>query len=150
MSKTIMNKEEFRILPIGEEFVFGNSILKVDKRCRTWGCMSCALWGQNCQELKKKGFIPECDYTQERETTVVFAKVKEETVAEIMEEMKNKAKPFVLEGENYYVFVDFLMKKVRVHKRTYDNLIGMFCFDKETAKNFAERLEAAYDREGWK
>lgn len=75
---------------------------------------------------------------------------KEETVDEIMEEMKIKAKPFVLEGENYYIHVDYLTKKTRVHKRTYDNLVGMFCFDKNTAKDFAERLQAAYDREGWK
>lgn len=73
-----------------------------------------------------------------------------ETVDEIMEEMKRKAKPFVLEGENYYVYVDYLTKKTRVYQRTYDNLVGMFCFDKNTAKDFAERLQDAYDREGWK
>lgn len=75
---------------------------------------------------------------------------KEETVAEIFEEMKRNAKPFVLEGENYYVYVDYLTKKTRVYQRTYDNLVGMFCFDKNTAKDFAERLQDAYDREGWK
>lgn len=72
-----------------------------------------------------------------------------ETVAEIIEEMKSKAKPFVSEIKNYYVFVDFLMKKVRTNHGSYNKCMGLFYFGEETAKDFAERLQAAYDREGW-
>lgn len=72
-----------------------------------------------------------------------------ETVAEITEEMKNKAKPFVAGKENYIVVINNKIKKISRGSFGRVEVIGALYFDYDVAKDIAERLQAAYDREGW-
>lgn len=73
-----------------------------------------------------------------------------ETVAEIMEEMKIKAKPFVVGKENYMIVVNHGIKKISRGSFGKVAVIGTLYFDYDVAIDIAERLQAAYDREGWK
>lgn len=74
---------------------------------------------------------------------------KEETVAEIMEEMKRKTKSYVLREANWYIVIDFEKNKVVRAAKRFTDYIGVMYFEKEAAEEFAKRLQAAYDREGW-
>lgn len=75
---------------------------------------------------------------------------EEETVAEIMKEMEMKAKPFVVGKENYIIVVNHGIKKISRGSFGKVAVIGALYFDYDVAIDIAERLEAAYDREGWK
>lgn len=75
---------------------------------------------------------------------------KEETVAEIMEEMKREDKCFVFGENNWFVVIDYNKKAVYTNVRYFTDSIGLMYFEMKVANNYAERLQAAYDREGWK
>lgn len=73
-----------------------------------------------------------------------------ETVDEIIEEMKEKAKPFEANSNNYVVAKGIEDKKVSTFCYSIVENIGTLYFDFDTAVDFVERLQAAYNREGWK
>ena len=75
---------------------------------------------------------------------------KPETVAEIMEEMKKKARPFNVGKENYMIIVNHGIKRISRGSFGRVKAVGTLYFDYDVAEDFAERLQAAYDREEWK
>lgn len=75
---------------------------------------------------------------------------KEETVAEIIEEMKEKSKRYVSGENNWFLIIDYDKKEVYTNVRYFTDSIGLMYFEMEVANNYAERLQAAYDREGGK
>lgn len=97
-------------------------------------------------------------FQESLEDTNVFLKslgfketlVKNESVTEIMEEMKKISKSFELKKEQYSVYINYEQKKVyAINRTTYDN-VGTLYFDKKTSEQLVNRLQMAYDREGWK
>lgn len=72
-----------------------------------------------------------------------------ETVAEIMEEMKNKVVLYTPETKNWYVVIDYRNKKVYKNFNDGYNNLGTLYFNKEVADDFVKRLQVAYEREGW-
>lgn len=72
---------------------------------------------------------------------------KEETAAEILEEMKRKAKPFNSATTNCVVTGNCVTGKVSTSVFSCVEIYGALYFEKEVAKDFAKRLQAAYERE---
>lgn len=70
-----------------------------------------------------------------------------ETAAEILEEMKRKAKPFNSDTTNCVVIGNCVTGKVSTSIFSCVEIFGALYFEKEVAKDFAKRLQAAFERD---